>query len=107
MTNISRISCEQAKQLIDAGNCQLVDIRDPMSFDQYHLSDATRIDNDTLPNFIASSDKQAETLIFCYHGNSSQQAAAFFMQQGFTKVHSIDGGMDNWRQLYPDTLTSA
>jgi len=106
MTSISRISCEQAKQLIDAGNCQLVDVRDPMSFNQYHLAAATRIDNDTLPAYLEHSDKQAETLIFCYHGNSSQQAAAFFKQQGFSKVHSVDGGMDMWRQLYPDTVTS-
>lgn len=107
MNNISRISCEQAKQLIDAGASQLVDIRDPMTFNQYHLAAATRIDNDTLPEYLERSDKDADTLIFCYHGNSSQQAAAFFMQQGFTKVHSIDGGMDMWRQLFPDTLTSA
>jgi len=106
MTDISRISCEQAKQLIDAGTCQLVDIRDPMAFEQYHLAAATRIDNDTLPDYLGRVDKHADTLIFCYHGNSSQQAAAFFTQQGFTKVHSVDGGMDMWRQLYPDTLAS-
>lgn len=102
--NISRISCQQAKDKIDQGACQLVDIRDPMSFAQYHIDGCAHLDNDTIPAFLEQADKTQPLLVFCYHGNSSQQAAGFFIQQGFSDVHSVDGGMEMWRTQYPETL---
>ena len=105
--NISRISCEQAHQLIQTGNCQVVDIRDPQSYALGHPSDALLLNNDSLPIFIEQADQAAPTLVFCYHGNSSQQAAAFLQEQGFGDVHSIDGGFEMWRQLYPSNVNKA
>lgn len=104
--NISRISCEKAHEIIQTTPCQIVDIRDPQSFQNGHLTGAIALDNTTLPTFMDTADKQAETLVFCYHGNSSQQATLFLQEQGFTNAHSIDGGFEMWRQLYPDLIES-
>ncbi len=106
MNTISRITSAEAKELLDNPSCQIIDVRDLMSFNQYHLTGAAHIDNGSLGGFLASADKSAPTLVFCYHGNSSQQATGFLMQEGFTSAHSVDGGMEVWRQLYPDTLQS-
>ncbi|MGH1370942.1 MAG: thiosulfate sulfurtransferase GlpE [Cellvibrionaceae bacterium] len=98
---ISRISCQQAFELMQGDPCQLVDIRDEQSYAMGHPSGAALLNNDTLPAFMGQADLATPTLIFCYHGNSSQQAAAFFQEQGFSQVHSVDGGFEQWRQLYP------
>ena len=44
----------------------------------------------------------------CYHGNSSQSAAAYLVGQGFSEVYSVDGGFELWRATYPEeTATGA
>ena len=101
---ISRISCEQARDFMNHDRCQVVDIRDAQSFNLGHPSGAVELNNDTLPGFLQQADPTAPTLVFCYHGNSSQQATAFLQQQGFTDVHSVDGGFEMWRQVYPSDV---
>jgi len=39
--------------------------------------------------------------VVCYHGNSSQSAAAYLISQGFSDVYSLDGGFELWRGTYP------
>ncbi len=40
---------------------------------------------------------RATALVFhCHHGGRSQQAADFFLSQGFTNVHNLSGGIDAW-----------
>ncbi len=102
--SISRISCEQAQQYLQQGNCQVLDIRDPQSYLLGHPQGAQPLNNDTLPGFLAQADATAPTLVFCYHGNSSQQATQFLQEQGFSNVHSVDGGFEMWRQLYPNAI---
>ena len=41
------------------------------------------------------------TIVTCYHGNSSQSAAAYLVSQGFTDVYSLDGGFELWHARYP------
>jgi rhodanese-related sulfurtransferase len=35
-------------------------------------------------------------VIYCHHGVRSWHAAMFLEQQGFTNVHSLEGGIDAW-----------
>ncbi|GAB3110612.1 thiosulfate sulfurtransferase GlpE [Aestuariicella hydrocarbonica] len=104
--SLSRISCEQAHELMHNSCCQILDIRDPQSYQLSRPAGAKPLDNNTLPAFLNEADRQAPTLVFCYHGNSSQQAALFLQQEGFTEVHSVDGGFELWRQLYPNDIES-
>ena len=100
MSDFKRIDPQTASQLI-ASNAQLVDIRDPQSFDFGHIPGAIRLDNDNLADFVANADQQAPLIVCCYHGNSSQSAAAYLANQGFSDVYSLDGGFELWRQAFP------
>jgi thiosulfate sulfurtransferase len=40
-------------------------------------------------------------VVCCYHGNSSQSAAQFLVEQGFTEVYSLNGGFEQWKVSYP------
>jgi thiosulfate sulfurtransferase len=100
--SFTRISANDAKTLIDQGNSQIIDIRDAMSFQSGHMKDAIRIDNEGVPHFMANADQQAPLIICCYHGNSSQNAAHYFSEQGFKDVYSLDGGFEEWKVIHPD-----
>ena len=79
-----RIAPEQARQLRENG-AQVVDIRDPQSFAVGHISGSRHIDNHSVADFIAAADLDAPLVVVCYHGNSSQSAAAYFIQQGLQR----------------------
>ncbi|WP_394240484.1 thiosulfate sulfurtransferase GlpE [Halopseudomonas laoshanensis] len=105
MSEFQRISPEQASHLLEQG-AALVDIRDPQSYALGHISDAVRLDNDSLPAYVASADKQTPLIVCCYHGNSSQPAAAYLASLGFEQVYSLDGGFELWRAQYPGNISS-
>ena len=106
MSEFKRIPPEQALALREQG-AVVVDIRDPQAFAAGHISGATHLDNHSVAEFIRNADLDAPTLVVCYHGNSSQSAAAYLAHQGFSEVYSLDGGFELWRSLYPqDTAQS-
>ncbi|NRA25546.1 MAG: thiosulfate sulfurtransferase GlpE [Oleispira sp.] len=101
-SSFSRISANDAKTLIDQGDSQIIDIRDALSFQAGHMSNATRIDNQNIAQFIDQANQQAPLIVCCYHGNSSQNAAHYLSEQGFQQVYSLDGGFEQWKVLFPD-----
>ncbi|MGC4008378.1 MAG: thiosulfate sulfurtransferase GlpE [Pseudomonas sp.] len=100
MSDFKRIAPDQAQQLRESG-AQVVDIRDPQSYAAGHISGSRHIDNYSVADFIREADMDAPLVVVCYHGNSSQSAAAYFVQQGFSEVYSLDGGFELWRGVYP------
>jgi thiosulfate sulfurtransferase len=38
-------------------------------------------------------------VVYCYHGQTSQGAAAYLLDQGFREVYSVIGGFERWRQI--------
>ncbi|MFL7964519.1 thiosulfate sulfurtransferase [Pseudomonas sp. NFIX10] len=100
MTEFKRIPPEQAQALREQG-AVVVDVRDPATFAALHISGAKHLDNHSIADFIRAADLDAPTVVVCYHGNSSQSAAAYLISQGFTDVYSLDGGFELWRATYP------
>ena len=105
MTDFKRISPVQAHDLRQQG-AVVVDIRDPQSFALCHISGSRHLDNHSLHDFITAADLDQPLLVVCYHGNSSQSAAAYLVGQGFSEVYSLDGGIELWRATYPDATSA-
>ncbi|SFX24577.1 thiosulfate sulfurtransferase GlpE [Marinospirillum alkaliphilum] len=96
------IQAQMARELLDQDKATFVDIRDPQSFDASHIRSSTRLDNSNLQAFLAAADKARPTVVCCYHGMSSQSAAQFLAEQGFSEVYSLDGGFEFWKTCHPD-----
>lgn len=104
MPSFQRISCHQAHQLMTDQACNIVDIRDRNSYLAGHASGALALDNNNLGEFINAADKSLPTLVFCYHGNSSQGAAQLLSEQSFADVYSVDGGFESWKLAFPEMI---
>ena len=100
MTEFKRISPQDAQALREKG-AVVVDIRDPQVYAELHISGAKHLDNHSIADFIRAADLDAPLIVACYHGNSSQSAAAYLVSQGFSDVYSLDGGFELWRATYP------
>ncbi|MDO9322311.1 MAG: thiosulfate sulfurtransferase GlpE, partial [Pseudomonas sp.] len=100
MSEFKRITAAQAHTLREQG-AVVVDIRDPESFARIHISGSQHLDNHSLHDFIHAADLDQPLLVVCYHGNSSQSAAAYLVSQGFSEVYSLDGGIEAWQASFP------
>lgn len=103
MSDFKRIDPATAEQLRQNG-AVLVDIRRAEDFAGGHVRGARHLDNYSLADFIAAADFDAPLLVLCYHGHSSQSAAAYLAGQGFSEVYSVDGGFELWRTRFPEQV---
>lgn len=103
MDAFKRINVTQAQQLCAEG-AVMVDIRDPESFANGHPRGAIHLDNQSLATFIAQADLDLPTIVVCYHGHSSQSAAAYLHSQDFSDLYSMDGGFEEWRHVLPQLV---
>jgi len=90
------ISIDDYKTLSGESEITLIDIRDAQSFTAGHIAQAIHISNENLTEFIAQADLDKPLVVCCYHGNSSQEAADYFNQQGFEDTYSLIGGYTAW-----------
>jgi len=100
MDTFTRISVQKAHEIIGTGDTTVVDIRDAGSFAQGHIAHAQNMNDGNIKDFLQVTDKEKPLICYCYHGISSQQAAGFFVSQGFKEVYSIDGGWEEWKTAY-------
>ena len=97
MANFERISVATASAMMAKGNVMVVDVRDEQSFAAGRLPGARHLDNTSVADFIDQADFATPVIVCCYHGNSSQGAAAFLNEKGFAQTYSMDGGFEAWR----------
>ena len=98
--DIPQIQIHEAKKKFDLKQCLFVDIRDPGSYGAAHIPGALHLHDGNVQEFIQNSDKNVDVVVYCYHGNSSLGAAAYFIENGFKNIASMIGGFEAWRQVY-------
>ncbi len=92
---------------------RLLDVREVQEFAisiegddviQLPLSEIASQQLDAIPEELA--DKDQPIAVFCHHGMRSAQAVMWMMQNGWTNVKNIDGGIDAWaREVDPSVGT--
>jgi len=103
MDPIKQIDVHKVKEFEDNGSATIVDIRDPSSFKAGHIPNAIHLSDGTVEQFIIDTDKKKPLIVYCYHGISSQGAAAYFSEQGFKEVSSMIGGFEGWLSAFPNS----
>ena len=92
------IGVEEARKLLDSGSALFVDVRDPGSYEAARVPGALHLGDANVQEFVEKTDKAKPVVVYCYHGNTSQGAAAYLADQGFQEVYSVAGGFERWRQ---------
>ena len=95
MNKFKNITPQEAKDLLTKDN-YLIDIRDEDSYSSSHIDGALNLGNLDIHEFIRKANKDIPTIVYCYKGISSQNAAEFLISEGFTEVYSIEGGYEFW-----------
>ena len=107
MPGFQRISVQQAKQLISNQRALVVDVRDINAYQAGALPAAQHVNLSNFPKFRKQNDRAKPVLIYCYHGNASQDMAQLFVDFGFAEVYSMDGGYEAWCQASNNVMDAA
>ena len=105
-TSFMHMNINELHERLNEDNLCVVDIRDANSFNNGRIPASHHLTNENLVDFIRDADLDAPLIVCCYHGNASQQAAAYMHSQDFTEVYSLDGGFEQWRVAYPELVES-
>lgn len=103
---IPTITPRELKDRADKGDTPfLLDVREPWEYALAKLDGSHLIPLGTLPQFLEKLDRNTEIVAYCHHGMRSADAAGFFIQQGYTNVKNLVGGIDAWSvQVDPTVL---
>jgi sulfur-carrier protein adenylyltransferase/sulfurtransferase len=106
---ISEIDATRARELVDAGEPVIVDVREQDEWDEGHIPGAVHIPRGHLESRIerAALDPSRQVLLYCSAGNRSAFAAKTLEELGYEDVVSLVGGFTDWkRNGFPIELQS-
>jgi adenylyltransferase/sulfurtransferase len=91
------ITPKELKERLDKGeNLCLLDVREEWENSLAKLEGSILIPLGTLPQSLDKLDRNREIIAYCHHGMRSADATGFLLQQGFSKVKNLVGGIDAW-----------
>lgn len=94
---IPTITVEQLKALRDANKPHvLIDVREPDEFETARIEGAVLIPLGELPQRLSEVPKDKPVVVQCHHGGRSARAVGFMLQNGFSDVKNLEGGIDAW-----------
>lgn len=101
---VKQLSPGELKVRLDAKEpLWLIDVRTPDEHRTARIAGAKLLD-DGLKDQILGLPKDTTLVFQCHHGQRSQAAAQFFLQQGFRKVYNLAGGIDAWSTQVDPTV---
>lgn len=99
------ITVQELKERLDKGeDFVLIDVRQPSEHQEFNVG-GKLIPLGTVPvrmNEIAE-DKDVEVVVYCRSGGRSGQAKQFLVQNGFSNVRNLQGGMLAWVDAFGAT----
>jgi rhodanese-related sulfurtransferase len=91
-------TAESVKALVDTGaQVTLLDVREPWEVQTASIAGSILIPMGEVPvRAHAELDPEEHIVVFCHRGVRSLNVTQWLRQQGFEKVQSMRGGIDQW-----------
>lgn len=91
------MTVRELKDRLDKGDkVFLLDVREPHEYSLAKIEGSTLIPLGTLPASLNQLDPTDEIVALCHKGMRSADAVGFLLQQGFSNVKNLIGGIDAW-----------
>lgn len=98
---MTEVTAEELKKRLDnKEDLIIIDVREWWEYDEANLG-VTNIPLGELPQHLTQlpADKDREIIVHCQSGRRSCQAQKYLMQQGYSNVASLKGGIDAYLSL--------
>lgn len=92
-----RLSPQDAKQRVDAGELRVVDVREQWEYARDHIPNASLVPLGQIISRPGDVIKEDDLLFVCEVGQRSAVAAEMAAALGMQNVYNLEGGMQAWR----------
>jgi adenylyltransferase/sulfurtransferase len=76
----------------------LVDVREPNEWDAGHVEGAIHIPLSQVPQRMNEIPKDRDVVMICRSGGRSGRAQEYLLQNGYSRVQNMTGGMQRWQR---------
>ena len=93
-----QISQEKAKEMMDAGNVIILDVREQSEYDAGHIPNAVLLPVGSITAETAAAvipETDSVVLVYCRSGNRSKTASGALADLGYTNIYEF-GGINTW-----------
>lgn len=91
------ITVRDLKARMDKGDkIFLLDVREPHEYSLAKIDGSVLIPLGQVPHSLKQLDQSAEIVAYCHKGMRSADAVGFLLQQGFSNVKNLIGGIEAW-----------
>jgi rhodanese-related sulfurtransferase len=92
------VSAPALQKVLAQHGTAVLDIREPGEFAYEHITGTRHVPFERLLTFTAPLPKDNEIYLLCQSGIRTAQAVKLLHQNGFSHVHSLEGGLEAWKQ---------
>ncbi|HEY2734403.1 MAG TPA: rhodanese-like domain-containing protein [Polyangiales bacterium] len=93
---VQSVSAERARELIDSGEIELVDVRELNEWLTGHIDSARHVPLSRLRNNAKASLPRDKVIFVCAAGSRSNMAAQLALATGLKEVYNLSGGTRAW-----------
>ena len=105
MKTVAAISPDQAKQLLDREpQIQVLDVREAWERKAGSLPKAVALDGARWKEITELWPRETPVLVYCHFGVRSLDAALSLSERGFTRIFTLQGGIDAWSQQIDNAI---
>lgn len=94
------VSSQEATMLVNRQDGIWIDIRDQATFRKGHIAGAHHIPLSQIESgtpALLEKHKETPIILVCTSGQTAQRAASLLHKQGFSALHVLRGGMNEWQ----------
>jgi len=108
---IPRVTIQEAKALLDAGNAKIIDVRDKTLYDQGHIKGAVSVPENQVITRVKDVPRTGNLILYCDcpHDEESASTAYTLKSAGYTNMKVLQGpqAYTEWRNAGYPTESSA
>lgn len=98
-TVVQVVNIQKFKEVLSRPDAQLIDVRTDAEVAEGMISGALQMDVADWNEFVTATeslDPNKPVLVYCKSGGRSNSAATFLVENGFTEVYDLKGGITAW-----------
>jgi rhodanese-related sulfurtransferase len=88
---------DEVKRMVEAGDAQLIDVREPYEYEAGHIPGVRHIELERLAGRAGEIDKERPVIFQCRMGRRSAMATEAFLASGYD-AYNMAGGIKAWEE---------
>ena len=92
----TRLSATEAKQMMQNGGVQVVDVREDWEYESGHLPGAEHIPVNSVSARRDEVSPDRDIIFVCSVGRRSALACEMAAAEGITRIYNVEGGTEAW-----------